>query len=108
MTRSPIELFWIAKNRDKNSDGFPCTGCRVEENVNFLGNDITLDNGIVFKKVETWFDCINFAAQTPGGRFWTWNENTNRNCHVKSSDSGRESVNGVKSGNVNCSPFLGW
>ena len=66
----------------------------MEDNINYLGYDIT------YKKVDSFMECIDFTRSTPGGHFWTWNEKTNKNCHVKYSDAGWEHYDGVRSGDV--------
>ena len=49
--------------------------------------------------------CADLSAQTPNGRFWTWNME-NKNCIVKSSDAVRSNVPHAVSGNRKCGTWV--
>jgi len=72
-------------------------GCRIEDNMNYFGNDIMFG-----KKVESLQACADLCSSTPGGLFWTWHENGDKFCWVKSSNSGRRQQDGTVSGTKEC------
>merc|ERR1719300_1788742 len=71
-------------------------GCQTEDGKNYWGNDIH------HEKVETLQACADLCSSTPGGLFWTWNKGNDKDCWVKSSDSGRIQDPAAVSGNREC------
>ena len=72
-------------------------GCHIEYATNYHGNDI------LNKRVDTLQACANLCSSTSRGRFWTWNKDGDKNCLVKTSDSGRvHHATHAVSGNKEC------
>ena len=77
-------------------------GCKIENAMDYYGNDI------LFKKVDTLQACASLCSSTPGGLFWTWSlkHEGDKNCWVKTSDSGRVHNPLTVSGNRECGEYL--
>ena len=71
-------------------------GCHIEYAMNYIGNDI------LHKRVDTLQACANLCSSTYGGLFWTWNKDGDKNCWVKTSDSGRVHAPHAVSGSREC------
>jgi len=71
------------------------TGCIVQGNTAYIGNDI------IRKIVSGVQACADFCAETVGGKYWSFDRNTNL-CYVKSSNTPAEASSHDVSGNVAC------
>ena len=72
------------------------SGCIKEEDINYNGHDIGQP-----KKLESHQACIEHCVSVEEGLFWTYSFTT-KTCYIKSSDSGRKSLQSVVSGNRAC------
>jgi len=70
-------------------------GCIVQGDTAYIGNDI------VRKIVSGLKACADFCAETVGGKYWSFDRNTNL-CYVKSSNNPAVASSHDVSGNVAC------
>ena len=90
--------------REGYISGSKACGACEEMNTDFTGNDIdaVLD-------VPSWEQCSHICKQRSDCSAWTWvgddytlDSDIIHKCHLKSGDSGRETVEGVISGSSDC------
>ena len=75
-------------------------GCVIEEGIDVTpGKDIKK-----IGNVESFDQCAMKAAEIKNAKFWTYQPST-KNCWAKASNSKKEPLEGVVSGNVKCSDF---
>ena len=86
----------------KQAKNDPCSfilemfsGCIIEEDISYDGNDI------IDKVMESQQDCADFSKTILGGNFWTWNLGDKR-CWVKTTSAGWRTRGGRVSGNRVC------
>ena len=76
-------------------------GCLIEDRIDYHDVKNSRHQDIKVKRTANQQACADLSATTVGGLFWTWNKN-NKNCIVKSSDSGKVAVSFAVSGNRAC------
>merc|ERR1712210_190171 len=77
------------------SDELSVIGCVVKGNTDYYGNDIAQTTLSSFQA------CADFCNQTMGGKYWTFDRNTDI-CYVKSSKTGEAYSSHDVSGNAAC------
>ena len=68
----------------------------MEEDIDYSGNDVHDIPG-----VETWRECSEHCVNHTGCEYWTHKE-FDKDCFLKSSDSGRKSESHAVSGRKEC------
>ena len=76
-------------------------GCLIEDRIDYHDVKNSRHQDIKVKRTANQQACADLSATTVGGLFWTWNKN-NKNCIVKSSDSGKKTLGHAVSGNRAC------
>ena len=76
-------------------------GCLIEDGIDYHDVKNSRHQDIKVKRTANQQACADLSATTVGGLFWTWNKN-NKNCIVKSSDSGKKTLGHAVSGNRAC------
>ena len=76
-------------------------GCLIEDRIDYHDVKNSRHQDIKVKRTANQQACADLSATTVGGLFWTWNKK-NKNCIVKSSDSGKKTLGHAVSGNRAC------
>jgi len=75
-------------------------GSCLEENTDYTGNNLT---PITIRITNSWQECDALCNQFSQCNYWTWKEQQNNVCWLKTSDTGSTFQNGVFSGPKGCS-----
>ena len=75
-----------------------CTGCTIEEGVDFRGHEIPGMNNIAVTDQD---DCARRCFTEDGCNFWSFQSSGNH-CWLRTSDSGRQANQAVNSGSKGC------
>ena len=70
--------------------------CGIEPDIDYAGNDVTGKSGIPGFNTVT--SCKSFCQLS---KYFTWDARDTK-CYCKTSDSGRQKLNGLFSGRTNC------